>query len=165
VTHFDTEHVLLHFRCLIPLPQLTEDYDRVTLMTYLDQDPSKYFVYDVIKLACMVSEIRLIEDYNLSEIIIIDLNNITVGHAVKYTLPVIKKLQLSVKVSSKMYIRTPLIRTLVVLASNYQDRLGPSGKFVKSSTKLTCFEITGYRIKYSKVLRFLELQIRRCRKV
>ena len=62
----------------------------------------------------MVFEIRSIEDYNLSEIVIIDLNNITVGHAVKYTLPVIKKLQLSVIVSSKMYIRTPLIRKLVI---------------------------------------------------
>jgi len=39
------------------------------------------------------------------------------------------------------------------------------GKFVDKSTKLTCLEITGYRMKYSKVLRLLELQIRRGRKV
>ena len=31
----------------------------------------------------------------------------------------------------------------------------------KNSTKVTCHEITGYRIKYSTVLRLLELQIRR----
>jgi len=44
---------------------------------------------------------------------------------------------------------TPLIRTLVIRIANYPDRLGPWGKFVENSTKLTCLEITGYRIKYS----------------
>ena len=79
------------------------------------------------------------------------------------------------------YSRTLLIRTLVIRMVNYPDRLGPSGKFVKNSTKLTCLEIslyydarskkhqkievTGYRIKYSTMLWFLELQIRRGRKV
>ena len=36
--------------------------------------------------------------------------------------------------------------------SNYPDRLGLQGKFVENSTKLTCLEITGFRIKYSTVL-------------
>ena len=40
----------------------------------------------------------------------------------------------------------------------------PLGKFVENSTKLTCLEITGYRIKYGTVLWLLELQIRRGRK-
>jgi hypothetical protein len=31
--------------------------------------------------------------------------------------------------------------------AGYLDQLGPSGKFVENSTQLTCFEITGYRIK------------------
>jgi hypothetical protein len=57
------------------------------------------------------------------------------------------------------YSQTSLIRT-----ANYPDRLGPSGKVVENSTKLTFLEITGYRIKYSTVLRLLELQIRRGRK-
>jgi hypothetical protein len=43
--------------------------------------------------------------------------------------------------------------------------LGPSGKFVKNSTKLTSLEITGYQIKHSTVLWLPELQIRRGRKV
>jgi hypothetical protein len=59
------------------------------------------------------------------------------------------------------YSRTPLIRTLVVRIANHSDRFGPSSKFVKYSTKLTCFEVTGYRIKYSAVWWLLELQIRR----
>ena len=49
--------------------------------------------------------------------------------------------------------------------AGYPDRFGPSGKFVENSTKLTCLEITGYRIKYSIVLWLLELQIRRGLKV
>jgi hypothetical protein len=49
--------------------------------------------------------------------------------------------------------------------AGYPDRLGPWGKFVEKSTKLTFLEITGYRIRYSTVLWFLELQIRRGRKV
>ena len=64
-----------------------------------------------------------------------------------------------------VYSRTQLNRTLVIRIANYPDQLGPSGKFVENSTKLTCLEITGYRIKYSTVFRLLVLQIRLGRKV
>jgi len=47
----------------------------------------------------------------------------------------------------------------------YPDLLGPSGEFVKNFTRLSCLEITGYRIQYSTVLWLAELQIRRGRKV
>ena len=40
------------------------------------------------------------------------------------------------------YIRTPLIRKLVTWIAIYLDQLGPLGKFVTNSTKLTCLEIT-----------------------
>jgi len=63
------------------------------------------------------------------------------------------------------YSRTPLIRTLVVRIADYPDRVGHSGKFVENSTKLTCLEYAGYRIKYSTALWLIELQIRRGRKV
>jgi hypothetical protein len=64
-----------------------------------------------------------------------------------------------------IYSRTPFIRKMVIRIANYPDQLGPSGKFVENSTRLTCLEISGYRIKYSAVLWLLELQIRRGRKV
>ena len=57
-----------------------------------------------------------------------------------------------------IYSRTPLIRTLVIRKANYPDQLGPSGKFVENSTKLSRLEITGYWIKYSTVLWLIELQ-------
>jgi hypothetical protein len=63
------------------------------------------------------------------------------------------------------YSWTRLTRTLVIRTTNCPDPLGPSGKFVENYTKLTCLEITGYRIKYSTVLWLTELQIGRGRKV
>jgi len=58
-----------------------------------------------------------------------------------------------------IYSRIPIIRTLIIRVTHHLDRLGPC-KFVEDSTKLICLEITGYRIKYSRVLWLLELQIR-----
>jgi hypothetical protein len=55
------------------------------------------------------------------------------------------------------YSRTTVIRTLAFRLAIYLDRLDRSGKFVDNSTKLTYLKITGYRIKYSTVLWFLEL--------
>ena len=75
------------------------------------------------------------------------------------------RVNFTVTLSTYKYSRTPLIRTLVIRIANYPDRLGPLGKFVENSTKLTCLEITGYRIKYSTVLWLIELQIRCGRKV
>jgi len=66
---------------------------------------------------------------------------------------------------SVKYVRTQLIRNLIIRIAIYPDRLVPSGKFVQNSTALTCLEITGYGIKYSTVLWLVELQIRPGRKV
>jgi hypothetical protein len=49
--------------------------------------------------------------------------------------------------------------------TGYPDRFGPSGKFEENYIKLTCFEITGYRIKYRTELWLLELRISHARKV
>ena len=47
----------------------------------------------------------------------------------------------------------------------FRNGLALGGKFVENSTKLTCLEITGYRIKCSVALWLLELQIQGGRKV
>ena len=60
--------------------------------------------------------------------------------------------------------RTPPIRTLVIRVSNYPDRLGPSGKYEENSTKITCLEIIGFRIKYCAMLWLMEFQNMRGRK-
>jgi len=70
-------------------------------------------------------------------------------------------------------IRTPFIRIAVYrisltfrvnLLRNLKELTCLLGKFVNNSIKLTCLEITGYRIKYITVFWLLELQIRRSRK-
>ena len=63
------------------------------------------------------------------------------------------------------YSKTPLNRTLAIRIAIHPDRLSLSAKFLENYTKLICLEITGYRIKYSTMLGFIELQIRRGRKV
>lgn len=80
-------------RCFIPLPQLTEEYDRVSIVTCLDPDSDKYIVYDILKMVIMVLDIRCIEDYHISDIILIDLHNLTMGHVLKYTLPMLKRIE------------------------------------------------------------------------
>ena len=77
-----------------------------------------------------------------------------------------RKLNLHKSASSVcVYSRTPRNRTLFIRNANYPDQLAPLGKFVEISTKQTCLEITGYRIKYSTVLWLLDLKIRCGRKV
>jgi len=41
---------------------------------------------------------------------------------------------------------------LVFRNANRLERRGLSGNFVQNCTKLTCLEITGYRIKYGSVM-------------
>jgi len=63
-------------------------------------------------------------------------------------------LDVALQLKVNEYSRTRLIRI-----ANYPARLDPSGKFVENSTKLIRFEIAGYQIKYSTLLRLLEIQI------
>ncbi|XP_069698959.1 alpha-tocopherol transfer protein-like [Periplaneta americana] len=92
-------------RCCIPLPRLTEDFNRVRLIACLDQDPSKYNVYDMHKMIYMVTEIRTMEDYCFGDVYIIDFNNLTMAHVVKYSLPVLKKLEIASMKAFKARIR------------------------------------------------------------
>jgi hypothetical protein len=68
-------------------------------MGCLDPDPSKTVVLDILKLWFMVQEIRMFEDYCLSDIYIMDYNNFTVGHISKVTLPALKKMEVCAMVS------------------------------------------------------------------
>lgn len=47
----------------------------------------------------MILEVRTIEDYSLADIFILDLDKITVAHVAKYTLSVIKKIEICAMVS------------------------------------------------------------------
>jgi hypothetical protein len=55
----------------------------------------------------MVADIRTIEDYSLSDIVIFDFENFTAADVVKYTLPVLKKIYVVTFVSFKEH---PVLR-------------------------------------------------------
>jgi hypothetical protein len=82
------------------MPQLTPDFDRVIINVLLSNDVTKYNVLNNTKLALMVSEIRISEDYCHSDVIIIDFANFTLPHVTHVTLTDVKKYELCYLVSA-----------------------------------------------------------------
>jgi hypothetical protein len=76
-----------------PLSQLTEDHSRVTVLGCLEPDPNKIILQDILKLCFMVQDVRMCEDYCISDIYIMDYNRFSVGHISKVTLPILKKME------------------------------------------------------------------------
>jgi hypothetical protein len=62
-------------------------------MGCLDPDPANTIVSDILKLCFMVQEVRICEDYSVSDIYIMDYNRFTVGHISKVTFPILKKME------------------------------------------------------------------------
>jgi len=82
------------------MPQLTTDFDRVIINVLQSNDVTKYDVLKNTKLALMVSEIRISEDYCHSDVVIIDFANFTLPHVAKITLTDVKKYELCALVSA-----------------------------------------------------------------
>jgi hypothetical protein len=82
------------------MPQLTPDFDRVVINAVLSKEISKYNLLNHIKMALMVSEIRISEDYCHSDVHIYDLANFTLPHVAKFTLTDLKKYELCALVSA-----------------------------------------------------------------
>jgi hypothetical protein len=76
------------------MPQLTEDYERVIIVTRLNDDPTSFNIYDMFKMIFMITDVRTMEDYNFADICVVDLKSITMAEAVKYTFPVVRKIEL-----------------------------------------------------------------------
>jgi hypothetical protein len=72
------------------MPQLTPECDRVVLFGLQTSDVRDFDVLDYCRLIQMTLEIRICEDYCLSDIYIVDLGKYTLGHITKITLPMIK---------------------------------------------------------------------------
>ncbi|KAJ9598617.1 hypothetical protein L9F63_010707, partial [Diploptera punctata] len=54
-------------------------------------DKEDFDIYSLFKMILMSIELRMCEDYNLKDIIIIDFKNITAKSVVRITLPAVKK--------------------------------------------------------------------------
>ena len=106
ITHIQT--VLRHkrsqiwlFRCrfFLPMTQLTTDCDRVIVYGMPPSDGTDWNTLNEIRLFQMLTEIRISEDYCLSDILVADFSNITLRHIAKITPPLVKKLELCAFVS------------------------------------------------------------------
>ena len=83
------------------MPQLTPDCDRVVVVGLPPTDGMEFNLLHVIKLFQLMMEIRISEDYCLSDIYVADYSNITPRHVTKITPSVVKNFELCAIVSSK----------------------------------------------------------------
>lgn len=93
---------------VITLPNLTEDFCRVTIVAALNPPPDlkKFNLEDVMKLAFMIQDIRMAEDVRVADIIICDVQKGTPAHAAKFTLPFFKKLMICALRGYKARVKT-----------------------------------------------------------
>jgi hypothetical protein len=82
------------------MPQLTPEFERVIIYAFPPHDVARSNILNNIKLSQMVQEVRISEDYCQSDIIIVDLANVTMGHVQKISLTDLKKYELCVLVSA-----------------------------------------------------------------
>jgi hypothetical protein len=82
------------------VPQLTPDCDRVVVIGLQPLDGTDFNTLYVIKLYIMMMEIRVSEDYCSSDILVIDYDNLTLGHMSTVTPSYVKKFELCAFVSS-----------------------------------------------------------------
>jgi hypothetical protein len=82
------------------MPQLTPDCDRVVVYRLPTSDSTDFNMLYVIKLLIMMMEIKISEDYCISDIYVVDWSNISIGHVSKITPSSLKKYELCVVVSS-----------------------------------------------------------------
>ena len=83
------------------MTKLTADCDRVFIIGVIPSDGTDFNALDVVRLFQMIMEIRISEDYYLSDIYVADYGNFTVRHITKITPSILKKFELCAFVSSK----------------------------------------------------------------
>ena len=81
------------------MPQLTPDCDRVVVFGFPPSDGMDFNALYVIRIIQMVMEIRISEDYCLSDILVVDYCNITLRHMTKITPSLMKKYEICAVVS------------------------------------------------------------------
>jgi len=83
------------------MPQLTPDCDRVVVFGFPPSDGMDFNLLYVLRLFQMMMEIRISEDYWLSDIYVIDYANITLRHVSKITPSMVKKYEMCALVSNR----------------------------------------------------------------
>jgi len=83
------------------VPHLTPDCDRIIVAGLPPTDGMEFNALYAHKLFQLMMEIRISEDYCLSDILIIDFGNFTPRHVTKITPSIVKNFELCAIVSSK----------------------------------------------------------------
>ncbi|XP_030759611.1 uncharacterized protein LOC115885009 [Sitophilus oryzae] len=74
-----------------PLPRLTENLNRIVFVKLKDLDPNKFDAYNFFAHAYNVVEIRIREDVATSDILLYDMEGLTMAHFLKLTPDALKK--------------------------------------------------------------------------
>jgi hypothetical protein len=82
------------------MPQLTSDCNRVVVLGLPPSDGTDFNTLNVLRLFQMLTEIRISEDYFLSDIYVVDFGNITLRLITKITPALAKKFELCALVST-----------------------------------------------------------------
>ena len=90
---------LLRCRFYFPMPQLTADCDRFVVLGMPPLEGMDINPIYVVRLVQLIMEIRISEDYCLSDIYVVDYGNITLRHIAKATPSIVKKYELCAFVS------------------------------------------------------------------
>nr|CAI5836982.1 unnamed protein product [Callosobruchus analis] len=80
-----------------PLPKMTNEMYRVNILKIIGE-PESFDAYDCFGHQMNINEIRLHEEINLGDILIIDFANVKVGHVVKFTPVHMKKASVIIEV-------------------------------------------------------------------
>lgn len=88
----------VYFSYFIPLPKLTEDLHRVTVVKPTGTNMDDFNALAYIIRTFNVAEVRLREDYCLSDIQIYDLEGVKVDHLIKFTPITLKRALVVVEV-------------------------------------------------------------------
>jgi len=83
------------------MPRLTPDCDRVVVAVLPPLNGMEFHLLYVIKLIQIIMEIRISEDYWLSDILVADFANITLQHISKATPSMVKKYEMCALVCNK----------------------------------------------------------------
>ncbi|KAJ9583063.1 hypothetical protein L9F63_022585 [Diploptera punctata] len=135
----------------IPLPTLTPDRDRVLILGLQTPDTRHFDPVMMYRITLMILEIRMMEDYCRSDVIILDFNNYSLAHLPHVSLPRVKKYEMCIMRAYKVRIKAvhmlnvpPFAEHLISLfksilktklASRIQVHSGDMAKFYKQVPK------------------------------
>ena len=99
--HTRSQIRLILCRFFFPVPQLTPDCDRVVILGLPQSDGMDFNMLYVLRLFQMMMEIRISEDYWISDIYVLDYGYITLRHISKITPSMVKKYEMCALVSNR----------------------------------------------------------------